>query len=68
VVTQYGDIEASWKIKGNTISVKTNVPRGTTATLALPKGYCARYRSKSYQGGQVPLKSGGKVKISLKQC
>jgi hypothetical protein len=68
VVTNFGNIEASWKVKGNTIAVKTNVPDGTSATLAIPKGYCARYRSKSYQGGQVPLKSGGKVKLSLKQC
>jgi hypothetical protein len=68
VVTAYGDIEAKWKIEGKQIHVKTNVPGGTTATLAVPRGYCTRYRSKSYQGGNVPLKSGGKVSLTLKQC
>jgi hypothetical protein len=68
VVTAYGDIEAKWRIKGNKIVVKTNVPRGTSATLVIPKGYCTRYRSKSYKGGEVPLKSGGRVSLSLRQC
>ena len=68
VVTAYGDIKAKWEIKGKQIHVKTNVPRGTSATLALPKGYCTRYRSKSYQGEHVPLKAGGKVSLTLKKC
>lgn len=68
VVTAYGDIQARWEIKDKTILVKTNVPHGTSATLTVPKGYCTRYRSKSYEGCGVPLKSGDHVKLQLKQC
>jgi hypothetical protein len=68
VVTAYGDINASWKIKGKTLVIKTNVPHGTSATLVLPAGYCVRYHGKKYWGGEVSLRSGGDVKLVLKQC
>ena len=68
VVTAYGDIEASWRVKGEMLVVRTNVPRGTSATLVLPDGYCGRYRGKRYEGGKVPLTAGGVVKLTLKQC
>ena len=68
VVTAYGDISASWKIQGKTLVIETNVPRGTSATVALPAGHCVRYRGKSYRSGEVPLASGGNVKLTLKHC
>lgn len=48
--------------------VETNVPRGTSATLVLPAGYCGRYHGKRYRGGEVPLVAGGDVKLVLKKC
>jgi hypothetical protein len=68
VVTAYGDINASWKVKGEVLVVETNVPRGTSATLVLPGGYCGRYNGKRYRGGEVLLKAGGSVKLDLKKC
>jgi hypothetical protein len=68
VVTAYGDINASWQVEGEVLVVETNVPRGTSATLVLPDGYRVRYHGKSYRGGEVPLRSGGMVKLALKQC
>ena len=68
VVTAFGDIEASWKVKGEMLFVETNVPRGTSATLVLPDGYCGRYHGKGYRGGKMPLLTGGDVKLVLKKC
>lgn len=68
VVTAFGDIRASWRVRGEMLVVETNVPRGTSATLVLPDGYCVGYRGKEYRGGEVGLVSGGDVKLALKQC
>jgi hypothetical protein len=68
VVTAYGDINARWEVRGEMLVVETSVPRGTSATLVLPDGYCGRYRGKRYRGGEVPLMAGGSVKLVLKQC
>jgi hypothetical protein len=83
VVTAYGEINARWEVKGEMVVVRTNVPRGTSATLVLPVGYCGRYRGKRYRGkryrgkryrgkryrgGEVPLMAGGDLKLVLKQC
>ena len=68
VVTAYGDINARWEVRGEVLVVGTNVPRGTSATLVLPDGYCGRYRGKRYRGGEVPLVAGGDVKLALKKC
>jgi hypothetical protein len=68
VVTAYGDINASWQVEGEVLVVETNVPRGTSATLVLPDGYCVRYCGKRYRGGEVQLAAGGNVKLALRQC
>lgn len=65
VVTPYGDIEAGWKIKGNSVTVTTNIPHGTSASLIVPKGYSARYRGKTYHGGAIPLIGKKQVKVRM---
>ncbi|KAK4899263.1 hypothetical protein LTR27_003495 [Elasticomyces elasticus] len=65
VGTPYGDIKASWKIEGDSVEITATVPRGTEASLVLPKGCSTRYRGRVHRSGSLRLRGGEQAHVRV---